>query len=585
MTKLTRTLVLAALSSVSPALAQCGWPQEMLSVPATSQDGTYSCGARVNWLRTVMHLDESSACSKVDAEFPQGPCGPYPYLHCGGCPACTSEVWTRPATDDAGTYTCGSRIEWLQSSRGYSEANACERVTSEFPGVCSCNCVEDPGTSSPTTALPTRSPTRSPTRNPPAPPTSLPPTRPPTGNPTTKPTTESPQVYCGCNSCTSAVLSTVTTDFSGSYSCQSRIEWLQTPEGGSYSEVDSCIKVGGEFPAIDQCGPCAPTSCDQISDFLDEPDPSLLVFSDEFDQDGPPDETKWDYDLGDGCEFGICNWGNGEVAYYTDGPSNVRVENGHLRITAKKDDVGQRGDMPFTASRIVTRGKHSWRYGRVQFRANLAYCQAVGTWPALWMLPDDNVYGGWPRSGEIDVMEAVGHELDRFFGTVHTEAYNGMIGTQKGYNIAADKDGWHVFEIDWSETAIKFAVDGRIYFKYSRGEGSTAVWPFDQKFHIIMNIAVGGAWGGAQGIDEAAFNGDGQIMLIDWVRVYTNEPQAPSRMLTQAPIAPNRRCGCDECTQAVLDSIAGGYSCNGRIEWVMSEYQFTEQDACRIVGE
>lgn len=153
MVKLTRTLVLAALSLVSSALALCGWPEEMLSAPATSQDGTYSCGARVNWLRTVMHLDESSACSKVDAEFPQGPCGPYPYLHCG-CPACTSEVWTRPATDDAGTYSCGSRIEWLQSSRGYSEANACERVTSEFPGVCTCNCVADPGTSRPTTALP-----------------------------------------------------------------------------------------------------------------------------------------------------------------------------------------------------------------------------------------------------------------------------------------------------------------------------------------------------------------------------------------------------------------------------------------------
>ena len=242
----------------------------------------------------------------------------------------------------------------------------------------------------------------------------------------------------------------------------------------------------------------------------------LLVFSDEFDQDGTPDETKWDYDLGDGCQFGICNWGNGEVAYYTDGPSNIRVENGSLRIAAKKEDVDQRDDMPFMAARIVTRGKHSWRYGRVQFRANLASCQAVGTWPALWMLPEDNVYGGWPRSGEIDVMETgafssmycsvertmisdspvscvflVGHELDsRFFGTVHTEAYNGMIGTQKGSNTATDNDSWHVFEIDWSETTIKFAVDGRIYFRYSRGEGSTAVWPFDQKVSVERLVII-----------------------------------------------------------------------------------------------
>lgn len=90
-----------------------------------------------------------------------------------------------------------------------------------------------------------------------------------------------------------------------------------------------------------------------------------------------------------------------------------------------------------------------------------------------------------------------------------------------------------------------------------------------------MNIAVGGSWGGAQGIDEAAFNGDGQIMLIDWVRVFTNKPQAPSRMVTQAPIAPNKRCGCDECTQAVLDSVAGDHSCKGEATLLFDHYSMS----------
>ena len=118
-------------------------------------------------------------------------------------------------------------------------------------------------------------------------------------------------------------------------------------------------------------------------------------------------------------------------------------------------------------------------------------------------------------------MEAVGHQADRFFGTVHTAANNGMIGTQKGSSISKSKDEWYTFEINWEEDRIQFAVDKQIYFEYLRGD-SVDVWPFDQNFHLIMNIAVGGSWGGQQGINEASFEGAGQIMEIDWVRVYAD---------------------------------------------------------------
>ena len=225
---------------------------------------------------------------------------------------------------------------------------------------------------------------------------------------------DSPSSHCGCTVCTDAVWNTPASDGAGVYTCGDRISWLTTPDGGSMSELDACTKVSIEFPGV--CGPyCDPSRCDWT---LNNPDPSTLLWEDEFNVDGLPDPTKWSYDLGDGCDIGLCNWGNSEVAYYTNNLSNVYVSNGTLSIVAKQESGYS---LPYTSARIVTRGKHAFKYGRVQFRANLSKCKAIGTWPALWMLPESRVYGGWPRSGEIDVMETVGHQPDRFFGTIHTE--------------------------------------------------------------------------------------------------------------------------------------------------------------------
>lgn len=243
-----------------------------------------------------------------------------------------------------------------------------------------------------------------------------------------------------------------------------------------------------------------------------------MIWSDEFNVDGAPDANNWDYDIGDGCAQSICGWGNGELQDYTSDPSNVAISGGILRISAKHG-----GTPPsYTSARMVSRGKHFFRYGRIRFRASLANCQAAGTWPALWLLPEEWLYGGWPHSGEIDVMEAVGWEGDKFHGSVHTGAFNHQIGTQKTGSVSASKSEWHVFEIVWEEAGkIRFAIDGLVYYEFVPGDvNDTSQWPFDQDFHLIMNIAVGGSWGGTP--DTAAFQGDGQIMEVDWVRVYSS---------------------------------------------------------------
>ena len=206
----------------------------------------------------------------------------------------------------------------------------------------------------------------------------------------------------------------------------------------------------------------------------------------------------------------------------------------------------------------------------------------------LIQLPEYKVYGGWPNSGEVDVMEAVGHEQDLFFGTVHTAAYNGMAGTQKGRAISKSKDDFHIFEVDWKEDRIQFAIDGQIYFEYMRGD-TFDVWPFDQEFHLIMNVAVGGTWGGAQGVDEASFEGDGQVMEVDWVRVYGHATPQPTNQPTTSPSSPNpgNYCGCSSCSQQVWDTMVtdndGTYSCGGRITWLQSAQSYSEESACAKV--
>lgn len=239
-----------------------------------------------------------------------------------------------------------------------------------------------------------------------------------------------------------------------------------------------------------------------------------LVWSDEFEVDGAPDSSRWNYDLGDGCPDN-CGWGNNELQYYTKDPRNVRVSDGKLIIEAHRDSLGGKA---FTSTKIVSRDKGDWLYGRFEIRAKLP--RGKGTWPAIWMLPTDWKYGGWPASGEIDIMEHVGYDPEVIHGTIHTEAYNHIKQTQKEgkITIPGAQDEFHTYIVDWTKDRMDFFVDDKLYHTVHRvPEDDYKGWPFDQRFYLIMNVAVGGNWGGAKGVDPDIWP---QRMEVDWVRVY-----------------------------------------------------------------
>lgn len=252
-----------------------------------------------------------------------------------------------------------------------------------------------------------------------------------------------------------------------------------------------------------------------------------LVWSDEFDQDGYPDTSKWSYDMGRGESVGLWGWGNNEAQYYSDRLENARVEGGRLIIEARKESMGTAN---YTSARMVTREKGDWLYGRIEVRAKMP--AGVGTWPAIWMLPTDWEYGGWPASGEIDIMEHVGYDMGRVHGTIHTNSFNHMSGTQRGDSIIVDNvsTAFYTYSIEWEPDSIRWYVDDQLYFEFPRlSHYGPNEWPFDRRFHLILNIAIGGSWGGVQGIDDDIFP---QTMEVEYVRVYQRQdsvdrPQIP----------------------------------------------------------
>lgn len=234
-----------------------------------------------------------------------------------------------------------------------------------------------------------------------------------------------------------------------------------------------------------------------------------LVWADEFDQDGLPDSTRWSYNVGGG------GWGNSELQYYTDRRmENARVENGKLIIEAIKESYQ---GSAYTSARLVSKLKGDWLNGTVEARAKLP--GGKGTWAAIWMLSTDQSYGSWPSSGEIDIMEYVGYDVGKIYGTIHTKAYNHTLGTQKGGNttLTDETDTFHVYKMTWTQEKIEFYVDNTKYYTFNNPHIDYTTWPFDKRFHLIMNLAVGGSWGGSQGVDPTAFPAR---MEVDYVRVY-----------------------------------------------------------------
>ena len=156
-------------------------------------------------------------------------------------------------------------------------------------------------------------------------------------------------------------------------------------------------------------------------------------------------------------------------------------------------------------------------YGRIEVRAKLP--AGRGTWPAIWMLPTDWAYGDWPKSGEIDIMEHVGYDPNNVLFSVHTQAYNHSIGTQKsgGQHIPTAIGDFHKYRVDWTPYAVRGYFDDQLVFTFVNEGKGYASWPFDKRFHLLLNLAVGGNWGGAQGVDDTVFPAS---LVVDYVRVY-----------------------------------------------------------------
>ena len=253
-----------------------------------------------------------------------------------------------------------------------------------------------------------------------------------------------------------------------------------------------------------------------------------LVWADEFDYKGKPDRNKWTY------EEGFIR--NNEKQYYTSREENVRVDSGYLILEARKESYKNKDyqsnaydnkphlhyipkidSAQYTSASLSTEGKESWKYGKILVRAKLP--EGRGLWPAIWMLGENRRTVGWPKSGEIDIMEHVGYDKDSIFGTIHTEAYNHMTGTQKGKRVFINDpyDTFHEYGIEWTPEKIDFLLDGVPFHNVQNENKTWKEWPFDQNFYLKINIAIGGGLGGRKGIDDGVFP---QQMLVDYVRVY-----------------------------------------------------------------
>jgi beta-glucanase (GH16 family) len=242
-----------------------------------------------------------------------------------------------------------------------------------------------------------------------------------------------------------------------------------------------------------------------------------LVWSDEFNAE-KLDPEVWLFERGDGSQYGISGWGNNELQYYLE--DSAQLENGLLVITARRQSVG---GMQYTSARINTRDRFAFRYGRIE--ASIRLPGGQGIWPAFWMLPQDNAYGGWAASGEIDIVEAINLGAsggNTVYGTIH---FGGEWPDQdsRGESYPVPEDAaqvFHTYALEWDETELRWYVNDQLYAVQSATWSSTGgafPAPFDQPFYILFNTAVGGNWPGSP--DESTVLP--VTMEVDWVRVYS----------------------------------------------------------------
>jgi beta-glucanase (GH16 family) len=236
-----------------------------------------------------------------------------------------------------------------------------------------------------------------------------------------------------------------------------------------------------------------------------------LVWQDEFEK---PilDANKWSYQFGDGCDINLCGWGNNELQWYQS--ENVELSDGVLKIIAKEEKVGGK---PYTSGRIRSLGMGDWTYGR--FEASIKLPTGKGMWPAFWMLPTQQTYGGWPQSGEIDIVELIGSEPGKAHGTIHYgQPWPNNASSPGTYNLHEGKlnDQFHTFAVEWEAGEIRWLLDDYLYSTKRVEDLAPNAWPFDQDFHFILNLAVGGQWPGS----PDATTSFPQAMEVEYVRVY-----------------------------------------------------------------
>lgn len=253
-----------------------------------------------------------------------------------------------------------------------------------------------------------------------------------------------------------------------------------------------------------------------------------IVWSDEFNGTSL-DQGKWNYQTGTGCDIGICGWGNNELQNYQQ--ANVTVGSGTLKITAKKQRVQS---SKYTSGRINTKGKADFTYGR--YEALIKLPAGMGLWPAFWMLSTNEPYGGWPQSGEIDIMEFVAAKPNEILGTIHygNPAPNNQFQGNSYFINGSYTDAYHEFAIEWEPGVIRWLMDGILYSTKTTADVAPYNWPFDQDFHFLLNVAVGGNLGGP--VDDAIFPA---TMEVDYVRVFDGfKPY-----ISGAPVVANQAAG------------------------------------------
>ncbi len=240
-----------------------------------------------------------------------------------------------------------------------------------------------------------------------------------------------------------------------------------------------------------------------------------LIWSDEFEQSGLPDNSKWEFDT----EGNSWDWGNNEEQNYTPSDyNNAWVDNGVLTIEARQEEYTAPQDSEtkqYTSARLRTKNLGDWTEGRFEIRAKIP--AGVGTWPAIWMLPTDDIYGGWPNSGEIDIMEAIGSEPSTHYCNVWTTNNESVHGTGNSFTLVNRSEQFYTYSVEWYSDSLLFYVEDTIVHRYYNEYTDETQWPFDQRFHLLLNLAVGGDW--ETEVDPSSFPARFEV---DFVRIYKN---------------------------------------------------------------